>query len=1522
MDVTAIGDYELTAIGANGCENIATATVLADANLPNATATGGVIDCANSSIQISGSSTTANVVIGWTGPNGFTSTDANPVISDMGTYIFSVAAPNGCISTVPVQVTADLVAPDLSTADVEISCADTLVMLEATTTTGVLYQWTGPNGFVSDELNPEVIEPGTYSLLVTGINGCDTTAAIQVVQSTTPPDISATGGIIDCDQTSLMLTGNSTTPDVIYSWTGPNGFTSNEASPIVNQAGNYELTVMTLGGCMSTAIAQVMTDGTLPDVIATGGIIDCDQNDLMLVGNSSTPNVTYSWTGPNGFTSDQASPMVTAAGTYELTVSTVGGCEAMDTALVIADAALPDIAAVGGTIFCNPNEVQILGGSTTPNVSLSWSGPNGYSSTEANPTVSESGIYVLTVTAANGCMSIENAVVDLDTIAPTLTVTGEDLDCVDQDAQLSFEAPDAISFVWLGPSGYSSSQEEPIVTTSGIYEMLITGANGCENSATVNVGPSGDIPDLQITGGQLDCDDPSLNLIASSTDPTISSYSWTGPNGFLSSEAAPLINQPGDYFVTITNVSGCENIGMTSVIQDAALPTFSLVTNYELNCNDPDINLMLILADPSQSVAWTGPNGFNSTTVQPLISEAGNYEVLITAANGCQAIGDAIVIADFTTPIFTIDQTEITCADPQAQMEIIINDTNVTVDWQGAGPIINNGLMATTNTIGNYSVTVTGANGCPSTENVEITGSTDIPLVSINNLFLNCNNPDGNLTYQSSIPLLNINWTGPNGFSTTTEMPLITEAGLYSISGITSDGCPGVADLVVQGDFAPPVLSTMADEINCLDPEAEIIAIFSDPAISISWTGPNGYSADGTMQSVASVGDYIATATAANGCTTTSVVTVTADNDVPMLNISGGAINCANPQTLLAASADIPGGNYSWMFDNDLVSNTDEFLATAGGDYTVSYNLSNGCIATEVFTVAEDFIEPDVSVSNGFINCINTSFTLTPITNDIITNWEWSGPNGFSSQAEMPVVFEEGIYNLTSTASNGCNTHVIVNVFADLTDPDFTGSGGVIDCNNPEIALQVNGNSNLSFDFDWTGPNNFISDQQNPLVSNGGQYDLLITGANGCTQLLSVFVDVDTLLPNFSLDGGVLTCIDDNLILGPNDFISGVYEWTGPNGFSSNNEIITVTAPGDYNLIITPDNGCENEQTTTVIADQSAPILMVEDGHISCAENELILVAASDVNGTASWTGPNNFVATDLMPIVEYPGVYNLVFTSSQNGCSEAASLVITQDDPLISAVESEDPNCPGELGNFIFTNTIGGVAPYVYSIDGGATFSNEIPAGDLASGNYSFVVQDAGECQWDTAIVIEPAPFYYVQLNSEIEIEYGDEVQLIPNLNFPNSQIQSINWSPAIGLSCTDCLTPMANPFQDTRYELTITTNEGCVTEAEVLFRVNNEKDLYIPNVFSPNNDGNNDAFTVFGDEERIERINEMIIVDRWGEIVYRAENFPVNDFAFGWDGVFKGEKMNAAVFVYHLQVLWKDGTTDWFNGDVTLIR
>ncbi|MBK9763185.1 MAG: hypothetical protein IPO87_07425 [Flavobacteriales bacterium] len=589
-----------------------------------------MLNCNVSSIMLVG---TGNGTFAWSGPNGFSSTVQNPNVGAAGTYNLVVTGANGCTSDASTEVTQDAEVPGATAQGGVLNCNVSSIMLVGTG--NGTFAWSGPNGFSSTVQNPNVGAAGTYNLVVTGANGCTSDASTEVTQDAEVPGATAQGGVLNCNVSSIMLvgTGNGT-----FAWSGPNGFSSTVQNPNVGAAGIYNLVVTGTNGCTSNASTEVTLDEQTPGATAQGGVLNCNVSSIMLVG---TGNGTFAWSGPNGFSSTVQNPNVgaagiynlvvtgtngctsnaSAAGTYNLVVTGANGCTSDASTEVTQDAEVPGATAQGGVLNCNVSSIMLVG---TGNGTFAWSGPNGFSSTVQNPNVGAAGIYNLVVTGTNGCTSNASTEVTLDEQTPGATAQGGVLNC--NVSSIMLVGTGNGTFAWSGPNGFSSTVQNPNVGAAGIYNLVVTGTNGCTSNASTEVTLDEQTPGATAQGGVLNCNVSSIMLVGTGNG----TFAWSGPNGFSSTMQNPNVGAAGTYNV-VTGANGCTSDASTEVTQDAEVPG-ATAQGGVLNCN---VSSIMLVGTGNGTFAWSGPNGFSSTVQNPNVGAAGTYNLVVTGANGC-----------------------------------------------------------------------------------------------------------------------------------------------------------------------------------------------------------------------------------------------------------------------------------------------------------------------------------------------------------------------------------------------------------------------------------------------------------------------------------------------------------------------------------------------------------------------------------------------------------------------------------------------------------------------------------------------------------------------------------------------------------------------------------------------------------------------------------------------------------------------------------------------------------------------
>lgn len=405
-----------------------------------------------------------------------------------------------------------------------------------------------------------------------------------------------------------------------------------------------------------------------------------------------------------------------------------------------------------------------------------------------------------------------------------------------------------------------------------------------------------------------------------------------------------------------------------------------------------------------------------------------------------------------------------------------------------------------------------------------------------------------------------------------------------------------------------------------------------------------------------------------------------------------------------------------------------------------------------------------------------------------------------------------------------------------------------------------------------------------------GTTEELLTNQAGCDSLVVI---TTTLLPTDTTLVNTSSCLSED---------AGTVTEVLTNQFGCDSVVITTTvlSPLEINAIVMSNYGAYE---------------------VSCAGGEDGMASVEILSGdfeppfSYNWSNGINTAEVDNLPA----GTHYVTVTSA-NGCSAVDSVSLTAPEALLINLNVSPISCFGETDGAVQVVAEGGAAPYVYAIDSGAFQSNSTFTG-LSEGSYTVAVQDVNGCITSAAILINQPLELEVSLGEDIAIQTGATAILEIETNLEEADIDTIIWEPRFPTECPDCLEQVVTPFVTTAYSVMVKDINGCTAGDAVNVIVDQRQSVYLPNVFSPNGDSTNEIFYVQGDD-RVEQVDEFQIYNRWGETVFEAYNFQVNDDQFGWDGTFRGELMNNSVFVYYVVVTFKNGTTAEFKGDVTLMR
>ncbi|MEZ4963003.1 MAG: PKD domain-containing protein [Saprospiraceae bacterium] len=625
-------------------------------------------------------------------------------------------------------------------------------------------------------------------------------------------------------------------------------------------------------------------------------------------------------------------------------------------------------------------------------------------------------------------------------------------------------------------------------------------------------------------------------------------------------------------------------------------------------------------------------------------------------------------------------------------------------------------------------------------------------------------------------------------------------------------------------------------------------------------------------------------------------------------------------ETVTAAATASPGTSGCAPFQVDFLytgQDASSFLWDFGDGSPIS-TLEN---PTHVYNLAGAYNVMLVATNNSACNAVDTFYLHIDVLDgqSTLTQIPYCNGNQIVLDASTPnasYAWQDGTSGATFVTNTAGIYWVDIMIGGCSQRDSFevvSPSGLVLDlgpdtvlCDISSLSLDVTDGAAVSYA--W----NNGSTSPNITLAAEGTYWVEVTDSIGCTVVDSLHLEFSST-PTINLGADSTLCHGQTLVLDATT--SGAsYNWQD----GSADPLFIPAISGTYWVEIVVD-GCAAADTVAV---EFLPPILLDDGVTSIAchgdcNGGITLTPSGGTGNTFSFIWDDG-AAQDIRDSL-CAGSY-LVTVTDAAGCTVAETIQVPEPTPLAFGFEKLDLPCYGESSGAIqIIQQTGGVPPYQFALDNGP-FSTISLFDQLDGGDYLAWLQDANGCLDSTSIhIVEPMGFE-VSAGADQLVRLGQAVtlhgQVIPGFG------QTFSWAPTDYLDCADCTDPTLLPLETTLYTLTATDPAtGCTRSDSVLIRVEKLRNVFVPNGYSPNADGINDAFTIFTGPD-VDRVLELRVFDRWGELVFENYNFPPNNLLYGWDGRFMEKELEPAVFVYYAKVRFIDGFETSLKGDVTLVK
>jgi gliding motility-associated-like protein len=1276
-----------------------------------------------------------------------------------------------------------------------------------------------------------------------------------------------------------------------YSWSGgqPNSASVSNLGP-----GNICVTVSDSRSCTATACASISAVPSLTATITTvmDSCYHSGKGSATVHTSGGNPPYTFAW---NNLYTDTANRNL-SAGTYTVTVTDFNGCTL--TASGVVNGAPPFAKTYTTQIItcygANDGSFNINTTGGTPGYTYTW---NPSSVSGNNPTGLSAGIYSFTISDAYGCTLIGT---------DTITSPASALSAVSSHTNVTCNGGNNGSvtitigggtppYSYLGTPIPAGTNTLPNLA-AGTYSGTVTDSSGCTVALSETITEPAALA-LSETHVNLTCNGANTGSINLTVTGGTSPYTYTWNDGVTTQNRTNIA--AGTYSVTVRDVNLCSATLSVSLTQPVALTVTETHTNVQ--CNGASTGSIT-----TAPAGGTIPYGFmwndGITTQNRTNIAAGSYSLTLTDNNTCSAT-ISVTITQPSALVVTSSHTNVTCNGA--------NNGTLTINVSGGTAPYNFGgipVPAGTTTIPNlpdstYAGSIADANGCsvavsetitePGPQSVTVTGSNNVCFgATQGTATANFINPTGAVSYA---------WTG--GLSGANISNLA--AGTYTVTATDQNSCTQTNSITITQPAAVTMNVTTVDAA-CFGGNGSATANPAGGTAPYSYTWSNA----ATGQTVPlPAGNYTVSSSDANTCQQTASLNINQPTDITIQEVHTN-VNCFGDATgaitLTVTGGTGPNYTYAWLPN---VSATPSATTLIAGTYNITVTDQANCTKNTSVVITQPAAAVSATVQSQDITCFGANdgtITITAAGGSAGFTYQWN-PNVSNSNTVSGLI--AGNYSVTVNDVNSCSASVSATI-AEPAQLVLTPSQTDLVCYqvNTGVASVTQTGGTPGFTYTWN-PNVSSSNTANNLAA--GSYNLTVTDNSTCTATVLFTLTEPTQLVVTETHSNV-QCFGDNngvIALSASGATPGyTYQWY-PN--SSTTDSATNLSAGNYHYTVTDANSCTVTQSVAITEPPQIAITAIADS-ATCFGQSTGSIATTVAGGTSPYSYVWNDAATTANRANIPAGNYS-VTVSDLNLCSSTVAVAVYEPNELTATAVATDVSCYQYTDGQIVASALGGSPGYTFALVGGAQNTNGLFTG-LSVGTYTVSVTDANTCTASASATInEPDPVVVSVTPDVIRLNLGESVQLHVNTN--QSGTPTYTWQPSSGLSC-NCENPVFSGNYSAVYTVSVVNDLGCSGTATVDVTVVPSYDIFIPNVFTPNGDGVNDSWKIFGNLPGIKQIQVMVF-NRWGEKVFES-----TDINFGWDGYYKGDAV-PGVYSYVAKFVWLNNHSDNdYKGTLTLLK
>lgn len=1076
---------------------------------------------------------------------------------------------------------------------------------------------------------------------------------------------------------------------------------------------------------------------------------------------------------------------------------------------------------------------------------------------------------------------------------------------------------------------------------AGQYDVILTiTSDGCDASITqqITIDP---LPVVNLGADVAVCDGQSVQLNNPNTVGA-GTYVWS-PNteldnaGIASPTSTPTSTHT--YTLDFTDANGC-SASDDIVVTHNPLPVANAGPDDGL-CDGASVQLN---ASGGTSYSWDNAGSLdNAAVADPIASPTVNtiYTVTVTDANNCSN-SDQVQVIIYPLPAIDAGPDLTVCEGFGTQLNVIGTGT---VAWDPDPTLSDLNIpnpMATPAVTTTYTATLTDGNGCQSSDDVVVNVVTILPVNAGPDLQICV----GETPQLNGTGAVSYSWSPPLGLDNPNIADPIFSGvvdATITLTGTDGNGCVNTDDITITVNPLPAA-NAGPDQTLCT---GSGVVLQASGGVTYSWDNAgtlDNPNASGPVADPTNSTTYTVTVTDANNCFASDQVDVTV---VPLPAIDAGAdVSICDGETIQLSAIGI--GSFSWdnaaTLDDDAVAdpNANPSVTTT---YTVTLTDANNCSNTDDVEVT--VFETPVAILNDPVPVCDGSTMLFPDNSSgPITTWDWDfGDLTIGSGQDPTHIYPAlGAYtvSLTVTSANNCSssTTATANVITGPTAA-ISVSNGIQFCENDCVEFHAGASTGPIANYLWDfgdqvgnpGPNTTSPDSASVFCySESATYDVTLTvsTADGCFNTVSQTIPVNPN-PEAGFTSSV-ACEGEQTIFTDTSSVSGGFIATH-NWYFGDSNLSDLSDPlheyaglGTYDVVlaISSQLGCVDTAYGQVTVHETPDVSI---SATNVCEGLMTDFTNSTVSGVGianwDWTFGDGQSSTEQSPSIEYAGhgsYYTVLAATTVDGCTSWDSVTAqVYAVPVASIDASSLEGCEPHSVQFYNNSTVasGNLESFSWDVGNSSGITSVAPSVDYTQeGTYNvsvIAVGSEGGCS-DTVsvtdmITVHPTPQASFSFSPSEEITMLD-----PRVSFTNTSVDAIDYAWYFGDGNSSNGISPTHTFTETGiYGIQLHAyNNGCEDVAMAEVRVHPETFIYIPNSFTPNNDGINDTFKPEGVGVKS---YSLVIHDRWGKEMFQTSNWEQS-----WNGTFLGKRVPQGVYVYRVEISDVRDLAHQYMGSITI--